>query len=289
MTAGAFQNMLDVLEHRLNKEECSPHLLDFYRKLPQSQSRAEQSITDNQPALEPAAIAERITSGVPLSAFAELPLDWKRVHEVFADIVNTCAAYPDIFDASVLQKLLQVKPAQLKEIVRTWYEGGQLPGTIADNEAAAHLLEAVVHATLKPFLVSYARKYQGKFDQERWRHGYCPVCGGSPDLAYLEKENGARWLLCSRCDTPWLFQRLQCPYCNTTDQNSLSYYTDDVGRYRLYTCEQCHQYLKAIDLRQAEAGVVLPMERLFTLNLDIQAQEQGYSPAGSKVVSPQES
>ncbi len=285
MTASTFQDMLDGLEQELNKEECPTHLLEFYRKLLQSQSRAEQSIADNQPALEPAAIADRITNGVPLIAFAELPLDWTRVSAVFAEIAATFAAYPEVFDGSVLQSLPQIKPALLKEIVRTWYEGGHLPDTIAGNEATAHVLEAIVHATLKPFLVSYARKYQGKFDQERWRRGYCPVCGGSPDLAYLEKENGARWLLCSRCDTPWLFQRLQCPYCNTTDQNALSYYTGDVGRYRLYICEQCHQYLKTVDLRQSKADIVLPLERLFTLNLDIQAQEQGYSPAGSKVVS----
>ena len=115
-------------------------------------------------------------------------------------------------------------------------------------------------------------------DQENWRRGFCPVCGGNPDIAFLDTERGARWLVCSRCDAEWVFQRLQCPYCGCTDQNALAYFTDDKGSYRLYVCEQCKHYLKAIDLRQAEEGVLMPLERLFTLDIDRQAQEDGYSP-----------
>ena len=59
---------------------------------------------------------------------------------------------------------------------------------------------------------------------------------------------------------------------------ALAYFTDDEGLYRLYVCEQCKRYLKAIDLRQAQAEVLLPLERYYTLDLDAQAQEQGYSP-----------
>ena len=56
--------------------------------------------------------------------------------------------------------------------------------------------------------------------------------------------------MCSKCAAEWLFQRLECPYCGTQDQNTLAYFTDDKGLYRLYICEHCRHYLKAIDLRQ---------------------------------------
>jgi FdhE protein len=72
---------------------------------------------------------------------------------------------------------------------------------------------------------------------------------------------------------------LQCPYCGTQDQNALAYFTDDKGLYRLYVCEQCKHYLKAIDLRQAEAEVLFPLERFYTVDMDRQAQEQGYKPS----------
>ena len=41
-------------------------------------------------------------------------------------------------------------------------------------------------------------------------------------------------------------------------------------------CEQCKQYLNAIDLRQAKEEVMISLERLFTLDIDAQAQQYGY-------------
>ena len=102
------------------------------------------------------------------------------------------------------------------------------------------------------------------------------ICGGSPDLAFLEKEYGARWLLCSRCDSEWLFQRLRCPYCGTQDQGELAYFTDDTELYRLYVCQQCQSYLKAVDLRQTEDETLLPLERVLTVDMDRQGREKGY-------------
>jgi FdhE protein len=84
-------------------------------------------------------------------------------------------------------------------------------------------------------------------------------------------------LVCSRCDYEWLFQRLQCPYCGNQDQKTLAFFTDDKELYRLYVCEQCRCYLKAIDLRKTETEILLPLERFYTLDLDAQAKEYGYS------------
>ena len=97
-------------------------------------------------------------------------------------------------------------------------------------------------------------------------------------MAALKPEYGARWLLCSRCDAEWLFQRLECPYCDTKEQKALSFFTDDEQLYRLYVCDQCKCYLKAVDLRKAKAEIPLPLERLYTIDLDKQAKEYGYHP-----------
>jgi len=143
------------------------------------------------------------------------------------------------------------------------------------------LLEDIIQATLKPFLVGYSKALLSSVNQERWRRGYCPICGGSPDFAFLDKEYGARWLLCGRCDTEWLFQRLECPYCGNQNQAALAYFTDDEGLYRLYVCEQCHTYIKAVDLRRTESQVLLPLERVMTLDMDREGQEKGYKPGHS--------
>ena len=56
------------------------------------------------------------------------------------------------------------------------------------------------------------------------------------------------------------------------------YFTDDEGLYRLYVCERCHHYLKAIDLRHAGREVLFQLERFLTLDIDHQAREKGYTP-----------
>ena len=71
---------------------------------------------------------------------------------------------------------------------------------------------------------------------------------------------------------------MKCAYCNNTDQEALSYYTSDEGLYRLYVCDKCKHYLKTIDLRNARSEVLVPLERLLTMEIDAQAREYGYSP-----------
>jgi FdhE protein len=139
-------------------------------------------------------------------------------------------------------------------------------------------LGAIFAAAVKPFLSREAVALSRLLDMETWRRGYCPICGGNPDFSYLAKDTSARWLVCARCDTEWLFQRLQCPYCESYDQNKLSFFTNDSGTHRLYVCDQCKRYLKAVDLRQFTGEVLLPLERLTTLDIDRQAQANGYSP-----------
>ena len=74
----------------------------------------------------------------------------------------------------------------------------------------------------------------------------------------------------------WLFQRLDCPFCHNTDQKTLSFQTDEKGIYRLYVCEKCKHYLKAVDLRKAESDLNFSLEAIITADLDLQARESGY-------------
>ncbi len=149
------------------------------------------------------------------------------------------------------------------------------------------LLGSVIAATLKPFLSAYARLLLPEMNQELWRRRYCPICGGRPNFAYLDKERGARWLVCSRCDAEWLFVRLECPYCGTQNQAALAYFTDEEESclYRLYVCGECRTYIKAIDLRRTGSEILLPFERVITLDMDRQAQEAGYKPGVYRIAA----
>lgn len=271
--------ILRKLEEWKDKEDVDPKLIEFYRRLLRIQSRTKRRIGIPKLGLTSQTISERIEHGLPLVGFDDIALDWSLLQDIFAEVTGAFATYPELFgEFPQSLKEPESRPPLSKEMVKAWFEGASLPSLAEADDVSEHLLEAIIHATLNPFLVSYSKALLGRVNQERWRHGYCPICGGNPDFAFLDKERGARWLLCSRCDAEWLFQRLECPYCDTHDQDALAYFTDDEGLYRLYVCERCKRYLKTLDLRQAKSEVLLPLERLFTFNIDAQAQEYGYSP-----------
>lgn len=222
-------------------------------------------------------VTDRLASGAPLLNFQDLILDWEQVRAVFQEIVEAIAKdSPELTSQIQSLKDIAANIGLLKNVVSNWYQGSSQASITMERGIHNEVLSFVVQAALKPFLSFHSEVLLPKVNQESWRRRHCPVCGGSPDFAYLDKERGARWLLCSRCDGEWLFQRLECPYCGSQNQASLAYFTNDDGLYRLYVCDKCHRYLKAIDLRRTEAEVLLPLERLLTLDLDAQAHEKGY-------------
>jgi len=282
VTAETSDEILKRLEAEDKKERLDPRFLEFYQRLLRAQSSLEQRIALCKSDLSNEAASERLKHGLPLVSFDELALDWSLLPEALNEVTAVFADFPELFD-EIPQGLREVSEATLiKEAVKAWFEEAKLPDAIVGDDINKHLLEAIIHATLRPFLTSQAKALLGLVKQEHWRRRYCPICGGSSDFAFLDKEIGARWLLCSRCDTEWLFQRLECPYCGNQDQNTLAYFIDDKGLYRLYVCEQCHTYIKAIDLRRAESDVLLPLERMVTLDIDRQGQEKGYQPGPAR-------
>lgn len=273
-------NILARLEREGEKKGLTPRFIEFYMRLFDIQYKAEKRIGITKPVLKLESMNERLEQGLPLVSFNEIALDWPLVKDIFIEVTRVFADYADIFGE--LPEVLKKPKSQLslpKKTVKAWFESGELPSSMAFNNIDEHILiDAIIQATLKSFLVSHSKVLSKYINQERWRRNYCPVCGGHPDFAFIDNEQSSRWLLCSRCDTQWLFQRLQCPYCNNEEQKELAYFTDDKGVYRLYTCEKCHKYIKAIDLRATTSYVLLPLERLFTLDMDRQAQEKGYHP-----------
>ena len=286
MTANSDSKILKKLSDFEKEEGSLPLLLEFYRKILQIQSRARERIGTPGPGLSREAISQRILNGQPLVGFDELALDWALAHDVFARVTAAFASYPQLF-GEIPERLRKPGAGSLltKKAVKAWFTGKELPSTIVAG-VSANLMQTMIQVTLQPFLANHASALIGSVEQENWRRGYCPICGGSPDLAFLEKEVGARWLLCSRCDTEWLFQRLECPYCSTKEQSALAFFTGDEELYRLYVCEKCKCYLKAIDLRKTEAEILLPLERFFTIDLDSQAKEKGYVACQRPTLKP---
>ena len=216
---------------------------------------------------------------MPLIGYTDLTLDWPLLNETYSRITALFTEYSDLFGGIPASEKMPGQQQLSGEIVRTWFTEDRLPADIlAGNTEEYLLLDTLVQATMKPFLASHTKALINSVKQEEWRRLRCPICGGKSDIAYLDKERGSRWLVCSRCDAEWIYQRLHCPYCGNEEQKDLAYFTDDEGIYRLYTCERCHTYLKTIDLRKVKTEVLMPLERLLTLDMDRQAQEKRYRP-----------
>ncbi len=279
MTPSKINKIISRLKEE-KKRGLSPRFFDFLEKLFGIQADVEKKIGKIKPGLKKDDIYKRQQNGMPLIGYTDLVLDWPLLNETFTRIKALFVEYSDLFGGiQDSEKIPDTQQQLSREIVRTWFNEDRLPAdTVTKNTDEYLLLDTQIQATMKPFLASHTRALIDSVKQEEWRRLRCPICGGKPDIAYLDKERGSRWLVCCRCDTEWIYQRLQCPYCASEEQKDLAYFTDDEGTYRLYTCERCHTYLKTIDLRKLETEVLMPLERFLTLDMDRQAQEKGYKP-----------
>jgi hypothetical protein len=256
-----------------------PRGVEFYIRLFQIQAEMEQRIGAVKPALDKKGAEDRIQSGVPLLKPGELRLDGSLLKEAFSRTLEAFVDFGDLFGNHFGGKKRDESHSALKRLIGEFLDGMGSPRASALEDTPDDLLaKAVLCAALKPFWVVHSRALLGLFDPRRWRIGTCPVCGGRADFAFLDRERGSRWLVCCCCDAQWLFQRLQCPYCDNQNEDSLSYFTDEKEIYRLYVCERCGTYLKAADWRHLDRDLFLPLERLLTLSLDSQAREKGYKP-----------
>ena len=270
---------LEKLGEWAQREGSLPSIIVAYERLLRLQMEARGLISVAQPGLTKEAAFSQLGQGIPLLKVDELSLslEWPLVQDLFRGAAGILVEHTsqEPTAAAALEKIASDRPT-LEQAARDWYQGQPLSSVAAEKGVSDELLAATIQAALYPFLITYAEALSGLVNQGVWRRRICPICGGKPDFAFLDKERGGRWLLCSRCDTEWLFQRMQCPYCDSQSQKALSYFTNDQGLYRLYTCSECRSYVKAIDLRKTAADVLLPLERILTAQLDRQAAEAGY-------------
>lgn len=159
-------------------------------------------------------------------------------------------------------------------------EGPDLERTAGEMKIDFALFSFLVVQSFSPFLGSYAEKLRGHINSS-WLKGYCPVCGGEPLMARLERETGRKWLFCWLCHSEWLFRRLECPFCGNNNQESLRYfYLEDEEAYRVDVCDRCKRYTKTVDARKTESIRSLFVEDLATLPLDMVAEKEGFVSRG---------
>jgi FdhE protein len=239
------------------------------------QAEVESGLDLPEIALNRQELEQRLKNGIPLFSLKERELDKVKVNDTFHRIAALFAEYPEVL-GPVPQALKAADFDLPADLANSWLEGGEFPAELSGEQISPALVGSLIQQTMRPFLIGYGKAISRQYDQDVWRRPYCPVCGSDPEFSHLEKETGARFLLCPSCCAEWQYLRTQCPYCGNADPKTLSYYTGEDGLYRLYLCEQCKCYLKAIDLRKTTENKIPALESLTTLPLDRQAHEMGY-------------
>lgn len=271
----------DVLAALRDEREKHPELaetVELHCRLLEAQVAA--TVASHAPVLTAAEAETFVEQGQPLLRTGELDLDWEVLSRLFDEVCRIAAQNrPDLADALADIRHL---PHGAPEAFRAMVSGYLATGRLEEAEAASlngELLSFALNQMLHPFLQIHAAALAPLVDDTQWYRSYCPVCGGRPDLAALEKDVAGRRLLCSRCDTEWVFRRVECPYCGNDDHRKLAYHPSEDGSYRLYVCEVCKGYLKTVDRRERWQQRSLPVERVLTVGMDVAAVEAGYGAA----------
>lgn len=252
-------------------------LLEFYSELYEVAFQAKAEVS--QPEVrDDLAMRWRLEGGIPQLAFSQLGLEEGPfsvlVHEIGEVLLRYNPGWDFDWDAWAPDRLLGLA----REVFETWDTLTSPKPEAEEGEEErlqpGHATALAVGFALAPHLQRAVEEIGPLLDLSLWTHGHCPICGGAPNLGLLDAEDGARKLLCSRCNFQWGYPRLGCPLCGTSEKQT--YYPSEDGFYRLYVCPQCGRYVKTVDLREARREVVPVVERLLTVGMDLAAQEEGF-------------
>jgi len=245
-------------------------IIDLYCALLEAQAQVR---VEPGTALDPAEAAARLEQGLPLLSPEALLADGPALADLCERIASIVAEHrPELADAvAAVRAWLNREREHLGALAVEYLREGH----IGEGEDAS-VFAFIFDSALYPFLRARALALAPLVEDGAWYRGFCPVCGGEPDFAALDRQGGRRRLLCSHCDSEWTFQRVACPFCSNDDPHRLAYYPSDDGAYRLNVCEACHRYIKTIDLREVAGERLLAVERILTVGMDMAAQKAGY-------------
>jgi FdhE protein len=276
--SGDDQQVLRALAVAKADHEELADLLDFYYELYEVQFLAKTDLSEPE-ARDELAMRWRQEGGIPQLAFGQLHLEPERFSQLVAQVAEVLLRHNPTWQIKQEDWSAIQLAALAQEVFETW-DTLTSPRPDAGREGSeatwpAHPMALAVGFALAPYLQRAAEAILPRLDLTLWVQGYCPICGGRPNLALLEGERGARQLMCSRCNSLWNYSRVGCPFCKSKDKQS--YYPSEDGLYRLYVCPQCHRYLKTIDLREVQRAVYPVVERLLTVKMDLAARQKGYA------------
>ena len=222
----------------------------------------------------------KVREGFPLFSREDLPLDLMAAASLFPLLLEHLSSKKRK-DKEALEKVLKKIRSNSQ-----WVDNAIISFLSRDESAILTMAEEMnlepmvlkflTHMALKPSLNILKESVTEIITRNGWDYGYCPLCGSSPDIAYLD-NNGKRYLHCELCCYEWNYPRLKCPFCENNNPKELGYFvSEEEDGFRIDFCKKCNSYIKTADMRVIESPGSLELENLTTLHLDMLAHEQGF-------------
>jgi len=139
------------------------------------------------------------------------------------------------------------------------------------------VLKFILGHMLKPFVEKRTERLRPLIENYLWERGYCPICGASPEISFIQGGEGQRWLKCSLCGYDWRFDRLACPCCGEINKAKEFIRVDGCEHEWVELCPDCHRYIVGIDLR-GQTEMSADVAAISMVHLDILAQRRGFLP-----------
>ena len=152
------------------------------------------------------------------------------------------------------------------ELVSGWFTGDRTP-----RDPRRRVARQVAIVVGNAILRSASARVGAVSVWKAWTRTVCPCCGGSPDIALVEKGS-PRQLVCARCDAQWRARRDGCLGCDTDDSPAIARIGNPELDYDLVMCNACGRFLKERPRRGVESFIV---ERALTTELDLAAEQRG--------------
>ncbi|HCJ66081.1 MAG TPA: hypothetical protein DHV62_01825 [Elusimicrobia bacterium] len=262
---------IEHLNKVIEKKPAYKELLNLYLKILEEQKKIEIENKDISYELESVEIIkQKMRQGLPLLDRKRIEVNFEPAKVLFRQLVEI---FKEKIENTNFQEIYSTQDGKLDELLKKIFLDKE--EIYAPTEDRLPVL--IGKLSLQPLTRAIAGKFKSSVDQKLWQNGYCPICGGKPDIAEIKGEEGKKYLHCSFCGYEWLYKRLTCPYCGNTDHQTLSYfYAENEESYRIDTCEKCKHYIKTVDSRKLTEPVNLDIEDWCTIHLDFIAAGKGY-------------